>query len=381
MPVTIIATGETYPTVSAAIAASRPGDTIAIPAGTYVEQFPLITHSLALEGSGGLAHLRTPTETPANGRAILMVPPNKAVTLAVRNLEFSGAHAAWGNGAGILFEGGNPSLTVTGSYFHDNEEGILAGGIYPIPGMRTGTHLKITGTEFARNGLPATHPHWGYTHNIYLGGFETAVITNNYFHDARGGHEIKSRALRTTIADNLIADGTAETSYSIDLPNGGVGIITGNTIEKGPNSVNRHLIHFGGEPTGTDPASYPASSLLITNNTLINRLPTGATAILNHSQDIFGAAYPVTARDNTLWNVEIFATDRLGTPQGPRDTFTNNTLLFGTPTPRPPWQPPWVPLDEPGSAALLAVTLFLTALFHRALFHRTRNTRAKGHRP
>jgi len=376
MPVTITTTGETYPTVSDAIAASRAGDVIAIPAGTYVEQFPLITHTLSLEGTGGLAHLRTPTETPDNGRAILMVPPHRGVALSVSNLEFSGAHAPWGNGAGILFEGGNQRLTIVGCYFHDNEEGVLAGGPATLNGPAPPAHIHIAASEFARNGLPATHPHWGYTHNIYLGGFQTAHITGNYIHDALGGHEIKSRALRTTITGNVIADGTAPTSYAIDLPNGGVAIVSGNTIEKGASATNRYAIHFGGEPLDDTPISYAHSRLLLSGNLLVNRLATGATAVLNESENTTHAAYPVVASDNTLWNFDTFATNRLGAAQGPRDTFTTNPRLSGTPPPIAPWTPPWVPLDEPGSAALLAMTLFLTTLIHRA-----RSTHAKGTRP
>jgi pectin methylesterase-like acyl-CoA thioesterase len=71
MPIINITTGVTYSTVSAAISASSSGDTIDLTAGLYVEEFPLITHSLTIEGVGGFAHLMTPVPVPANNRAIL----------------------------------------------------------------------------------------------------------------------------------------------------------------------------------------------------------------------------------------------------------------------------------------------------------------------
>lgn len=89
---------------------------------------------------------------------------------------------------------------------------------------------------------------YGLDHNLYVGNATDLVVQDSLFHDALGGHEIKSRAASSTITNNRIQDGlTATTAYSIDLPVGGVGTISGNLIEKGPNADNRTAIHFGGE--------------------------------------------------------------------------------------------------------------------------------------
>src|SRR5450432_3555921 len=46
-------TGQAYATITDAINGSNDGDTIDIPAGIYIENFPKITHSLILQGVGG----------------------------------------------------------------------------------------------------------------------------------------------------------------------------------------------------------------------------------------------------------------------------------------------------------------------------------------
>ena len=93
------------------------------------------------------------------------------------------------------------------------------------------------------------------------------TVTNSYFHDALGGHEIKSHAANTIIMDSRIQDGpTAATSYSVDLAVGGVATIENNVIEKGPNAQNDAFIHYGGDV----PTVAPNSSLTISGNTVID---------------------------------------------------------------------------------------------------------------
>ena len=73
----------------------------------------------------------------AEGKAIWVIKGNNT---RVANIEFSGAKVRDKNGAGIRQEGIN--LTVMGCYFHDNENGILAG-------------RNVEGLEHERK-LPAT---------------------------------------------------------------------------------------------------------------------------------------------------------------------------------------------------------------------------------
>ena len=77
------------------------------------------------------------------------------------------------------------------------------------------------------------------------------TIKNSYFHDASVGHEIKSRALSTTIIDPRIYDLNSTASLSIDLPNGGNALIQNNVIEQGPYSQNNKIINYGEKGTST----------------------------------------------------------------------------------------------------------------------------------
>jgi hypothetical protein len=72
----------------------------------------------------------------------------------IENIEFSGARVPDQNGAGIRQEGAN--LNLVHCYFHDNQEGILAG---EDPASR----IVIDSSVFARNGAGD-----GYSHNIYI---------------------------------------------------------------------------------------------------------------------------------------------------------------------------------------------------------------------
>ncbi len=276
-------TGVAYASVSAAISDSAPGDVILLSAGTYIEDFPKITHSLTIEGVGGLAHLE-PVGQPSNGEAILVVD---APSVTLDNLELSGATVADGNGAGVRFESGG-TLTISNSWIHDNQEGLLTGAI-------AGASVSITGSEFDDNGTGT-----GNTHNIYIGAIASFSIVGSYVHDALGGHEIKSRAAVNVIAGNRIEDDTADTSYSIDLPVGGTDTISGNVIEKGPNSPNSAVIHFGGEQTPVD----TGSSLVVSGNTITDDRDGGTPVlVLNQSVDASGLIAPVTVTGNTLYGI------------------------------------------------------------------------------
>ena len=297
-------TGVSYMSVSAAISGSNAGDLIEIPAGTYIEDFPKITHDLTLEAVGGLAHLETPGQ-PTNGEAILVTDAN----VTVNGLELSGATVGDGNGAGIREESG--SLTILNSYIHDNQDGILTSAVLP------GATLTIDHTEFANNGAGD-----GQTHNLYAGQLDLVDITNSYFTDAVVGHDIKSRALNTVIQDNRIQDPTGTTSYEIDIPDGNVATIENNLIEKGPNSQAGSFIHYGGEVTTVA----PDSSLTITDNTVID--DKGSTPFV-FDQGVFTVGGPIvvpSVSGNTFYGLPGGADQVV---QGLSGTlYTDNTFLL-----------------------------------------------------
>lgn len=272
VPTITVGVGKQFGTLAAAVAASRDGDVIGIDAGTYVNDFATISTRITLLGIGGLAHFKA-TAPIGNGKAILVT--NTDVT--IDGLEFSGATVADQNGAGIRYQGG--ALTIRDSYFHDNQNGLLGAA------SATGS-ISIDNTEFWNNGSGD-----GYTHNLYVGDIARLTVTDSFFHSANVGHEIKSRARENTIVNNRIydqADGTG--SYSIDLPNGGIGVIRGNVIEQGSLGQNPAIIHFGGEGT-----AYAGSSLVIDDNLVVNHMASGSARLLLNQAS--GVTASITGND------------------------------------------------------------------------------------
>jgi len=83
---------------------------------------------------------------------------------------------------------------------------------------------------------------------------------------------VKSRARRSDIRDNHIVDGPdGEASYEIDLPNGGIAHITGNTVGQSARTQNPVLISYGAEGN-----VWPENKLTLKNNNLTSDyLPVG----------------------------------------------------------------------------------------------------------
>ncbi|SFB35077.1 Right handed beta helix region [Nocardioides alpinus] len=245
-------------TPSAAAAVARDGDTVLIDAGTYSGDVATWTQDdLTLRGDGGRAHLRADGQD-AQGKAIWVIAGDRTT---VDRIEFSGAAVPDRNGAGIRQEG--TDLTVTRSWFHDNENGILTGA-------DPDSDVVVRRSRFFRNGAGD-----GYSHNLYAGSVRSLTVVGSWLSDADTGHELKSRAAATTIVGNRISDGDGTASYSIDLPNGGRSLVAGNVIVQGPNSENPALVSYGAEGL-----THPSRVLWVVNNTFVNRRTSGTFVAL-----------------------------------------------------------------------------------------------------
>lgn len=178
--------------------------------------------------------------------------------LIVDNVEFVGASGPSANDAGIRYDGSG-YLYITNSFFHDNQNGILA-----TPSESA--DLVIDHSEFAHNGT-----HDGHTHNMYIssGGPAAAhsfVIRFSYSHNADIGHEVKTRALTNYILYNRLADEEGgNSSYEIDVSQGGLTYIIGNVLEKGPNADNSAFISYSAE----DPPN-PVQEVYVVSNTFVS---------------------------------------------------------------------------------------------------------------
>ncbi len=250
--------GKTYAAPCAAIAAASTGDTIEIDAaGNYDgDVCSWSTSGLTIRGVNGRAKIDAAGQN-AGGKAIWVIGGDNTV---IENVELSGATVPDQNGAGIRQEGTN--LTIRHCYFHDNEDGILAGD-------KPGSQIVIEYSEFANNGFGD-----GYTHNLYINHVASLTFRYNYSHDAKIGHLLKSRAAENYVLYNRITGENGTDSYEIDLPNGGLSYIIGNLIEQGPNTDNSTIVSYQRE--GANDAN-PSHLLFVVNNTFVNDRPNGGT--------------------------------------------------------------------------------------------------------
>ncbi|HEU5296123.1 MAG TPA: right-handed parallel beta-helix repeat-containing protein [Burkholderiaceae bacterium] len=245
--------GLTYPVPSAAAAVAQDGDVIRIAAGDYRGDVATWrANDLKLCGVGGRARLFADGKS-AQGKAIWVIAGARAV---VESIEFRNVTVPDQNGAGIRAEGGD--LTVRDSGFFDSDEGMLGG---------EGGVITIDRSEFARNGFGD-----GQSHNLYIGSAKRLVVTSSFFHEAKIGHNFKSRAQETRVENSYFMDGpTGTSSYLIDVPNGGVVYLRGNLFHKGPNADNSIAIAYGQEGL-----KWTTNTLEMVHNTVVMTYPGGS---------------------------------------------------------------------------------------------------------
>jgi hypothetical protein len=243
-----------YAKPSEAFKAATDGDVIEIDsAGIYDGDVATITaNNLTIRGVG-----RQRVKLPANGndaggKAIWVIKGSDAT---VENIEFSGARVRDRNGAGIRPEGRN--LTVRNCRFYDCENGILGGA----------GEILIEYCEFEHCG-PVSNP---ATHSLYIGQSCTKLVfRHNYSTDVIQGHLLKTRAKESWILYNRITDENGTGSAVADFPNGGLVVIIGNVMHKGPNAQNTRVIAYGMEGI-----KHERNALYVINNTMVyqNRRP------------------------------------------------------------------------------------------------------------
>ncbi len=303
-----------------------------ISAGAYTGDVASWRQSnLTICGVGGRARLYA-NGRQAAGKGIWVIGGSNVV---IDSIEFHDAKVPDQNGAGIRAEGNG--LTIINSGFYDGENGILG----PDAG-----DLTIIRSEFARNGFGD-----GYTHNIYVGPANKVTVTASYFHEAKIGHNFKSRARETRIEDSYFMDGPSGTaSYQVDVPNGGTVLLRGNMLQKGPNADNSTVINYGSEGL----RSGYTHSLELIHNTVVSTYSGGAfmaivpgvasvalTANLfagtNSPAKFIGgvSASKVTETNNLVSAAgNLTAPTNIGNPNfWPTGSLAGQTSLSGTPDP------------------------------------------------
>ena len=336
-----------FATIAAAVAAAASGDTIDVTADhVYTNDFFAIEKSLTLQAVGGEVKM-VATVAPSNGKAAI-VEGAIGLNIAINGFDISGVAVADKNGAAIRYEGGN--LTLTNDYFHNNQEGLLGNGA-DIHGTITVRH-----SEFAFNGDGS-----GLTHNFYAGHIASVLIDDSYFHDAVVGHEIKSRAISTTITNSRIFDNNSTASYSIDAPNAGTLTVANNVIEQGANSENFYVFAYGEE------GATNAGAASIRNNVIVNDRAT-ARGVL--------ASSPVPFTGNRVYNLADLGNVAASgnTVLVTRPTLNLAPMSFvnppagGTTTTPPPPPPPPPPLTLTQYHTLEATEFATYAAAHPAVW-------------
>jgi nitrous oxidase accessory protein NosD len=221
------------------------GDTIRIDPGTYADCAVWRASRLTIEAAGSDVVLTGPI---CFDQGIFITVGHD---ITVRGLTFAGARGRYHNAAGIRGAGDN--LTVEDSRFLDNENGILAGG-------SPDSVLRVLDSEFRGNGSCEG----ACAHGVYAGQPMALLdVERCRFSDTHFGHHIKSRARATRVIGNRITDGAeGNSSYLIELPNGGDALIQDNVLQKGPHSDNPGVVIS----IGIEGVTNPTRSLVIRAN-------------------------------------------------------------------------------------------------------------------
>jgi hypothetical protein len=245
---------------SAAAAAAKDGDNVAIQPGEYFDCAIWAANKLVVEGVGDPEKIVV-TDKACQGKA-LFITVGEGIT--IHNLTLTRARVPDGNGAGIRGEGRN--LVVDGVRFVNNQNGILSG--------TTGGSMIIRNSLFERNGVCEG----SCAHGLYVGELDLLQVEQTRFTGTKQGHHIKSRALRTEVSGCTIQDGPDGTaSYEIEIPNGGSVVVLGNTIEKGPKADNHSAVIM----IGAEGVTHPTREITVENNKFRNDGP-WETAFVNN---------------------------------------------------------------------------------------------------
>jgi hypothetical protein len=200
----------------------RDGSLLEIGPGVYRTPLVVRPSGVRIVGHGRVAF----DGAAAEGKGTFVIKGNDT---RIENIECRNVAVRDANGACVRLAGRN--LVLDHVYFHDSEQGLLTGA---TPG-----DVVIRDSFFERLGRG------GRAHAIYQGG-GTLAIDRSYILGSDGqGHEIKSRARRTTIAHCVVASLTQRDSRLIDLPDGGIVSVQDSTLQQGPNSTHRDMIGFG----------------------------------------------------------------------------------------------------------------------------------------
>jgi hypothetical protein len=264
------------PRLSEAIQQARAGATISVEAGLYCDDFVLIDKPVRIVGRNGTPIFQAIRLTPDGG--ILRT----STDVEIENVAFYDAASLSGNAAGIRQITG--TLTVRNCILRSSQNGIFCAD---DPNAK----LIVEDSQFIGNGAGD-----GHTHGLYIATEAASlVVERSVFVGTHVGHHLKSRARQTEVRDSRFGDlGSGRTSYAIDIPNGGIGRISGNVLVQNTNAEHFALVNYGGEGM-----KYPSNALTVRGNTFTGNGRWLSVAVRNRSRVV------VELENNRFENIRL----------------------------------------------------------------------------
>jgi len=306
-------------------------------AGTYTNDYANVRRTMQIVGAGAGSTILKSTQALPNQKGII----HTTASLLVKGVTLTGAFISnnlGGNGAGIREQmTGAGILRVEDTVFDGNQTGILTAG------SKHQANVVIIGSQFRNNGNASKNS--GQEHALYVGDAASLTVLDSVFCGEVGaGHNIKSRAARTTISGVDSYEGVAgggctgagNASRGIDLPNGGVALLNDVDLFQGPGSPNWSLMSYGVEGI-----KHPVNSLTMRDVDMVSTR--GGVAI----QYAGGAACTYDSASSFVGVPTPSVCSLTGTPLG--DGPGTQTLASSMIAPQA--------VPEPGTLALLLAAL------------------------
>ena len=303
----VVGAGEKVATLTEAARLAKDGEVIEVRPGNYRGQPAVWTQNDLLIRGVGERPVMIADGRSAESKAIWVV---RAGHMRIENIEFRGARAADGNGAGIRFEKGD--LVIDGCRFVDNEMGVLTANLADMS-------LTVSGSEFGE-----APRHAGLLHHLlYVGAIGKFVLRGSRFQNGYLGHLVKSRARENHLLYNMLADGTeGRASYELEFPNGGIAYVIGNVIGQSAATDNPSMISYGAEGP-----RWPENALYLSHNTLLNDRHDGS--FLSVHNEKFPAGIELWAINNlTVGNGNFFPPAQ-GRFEGNRSALRGDLIEYG----------------------------------------------------
>ncbi len=248
----VVGPGERIATITEAARLARDGEVIEIRPGDYRRQPAVWTQdNLVIRGGGQRpVMIGDGAGAGAEGKGIWVVRGGK---VRIENIEFRGARAPAGGGAGIRLEKGQ--LTVRRCAFFDDETGLVAGD-------SPETALEVADSEF---GSAPAHP-GPARHLLLVGEIGSFSLTGSRLYGGNRGALVRTGARVSRIYHNMLLDGPeGRAAYELEFPRGGLAFVVGNTIGQSAATGDPVLVAYG-----TEGVRWPENGLYLVHNTLTN---------------------------------------------------------------------------------------------------------------